>query len=156
MEDLPKKAEVLKKVEFFQALNGSELDKILSVVQRHRFSAGASIFREGDEGDRFYIILLGEVRISKFVPRAGEEALAVLKPGDFFGEMALIDGAPRSAYAIANSDATLLGIERTAFLDLLQQDKELAYSVLSAFCQTLSFRLREMNSKLQALYAFSG
>jgi CRP-like cAMP-binding protein len=67
------------------------------------------IFRNGEPGDCCYIVLNGAVRISKFLPHIGEEALAVLKPGDYFGEMALIDSSPRSAGAIANDDTDVFG-----------------------------------------------
>ena len=63
---------------------------------------GEAIFAEGDKGDRFYLILDGAVRISRMVPGMGEEALAVLKNGAYFGEMALIDDFPRSAHAIVH------------------------------------------------------
>jgi len=150
------KTEALRRVYLFQSLKNAELEQILSIARRWKFSAAEFVFREGDEGDRFYLILSGEVRISKQVPGIGEEALAVLRAGDFFGEMALIDDAPRSADAIANQDTTLLGIERKEFESLLFLNKELAYSVLWAFSRTLSQRLREMNDRVQALLAMRG
>jgi len=84
----------------------------------------------------------GEVRISKFIPNIGEEALAVLKPGDYFGEMSLIDNFPRSAHAIVNSDAELLSINKTELDKILIMDRELGYKLLWAFTKTLSKRLR--------------
>ena len=150
------KTEALRKVYLFQSLKNSELEQILSIARRWKYSNGQAVFREGDEGDRFYLILSGEVRISKQVPGIGEEALAVLKPGDFFGEMALIDDSPRSADAIANRDTTLLGIERKEFESLLFLNKDLAYSVLWAFSRTFCQRIREMNDRLQALLAMRG
>ena len=150
------KTEALRRVYLFQSLKNSELEQILSIARRWKFSDGQAVFQEGDEGDRFYLILSGEVRISKQVPGIGEEALAVLKPGDFFGEMALIDDAPRSADAIANRDTTLLGIERKEFESLLFLNKDLAYAVLWAFSRTFCQRIREMNDKLQALLAMRG
>lgn len=150
------KTEALKRVYLFQSLKNAELEQILSIAKRWKFDAGEHIFREGDEGNRFYLILSGEVRISKQVPGIGEEALAVLRPGDFFGEMALIDDAPRSADSIANQETTLLGIERKEFESLLFLNKDLAYAVLWAFSRTLCQRLREMNDRVQALLAMRG
>src|SRR5260370_15355172 len=69
--------------------------------REERFAAGASLVEEGDEGTEMYVILEGKAMISKFIPGAGEEALAILERGEFFGEMALIDGEPRSADARA-------------------------------------------------------
>jgi CRP-like cAMP-binding protein len=100
----------LKKVSLFGSLSTPELEKVGKISTMEAFARDAVIFREGDPGDRCYIITNGEVRISKFIPNIGEEALAVLKPGDYFGEMALIDKSPRSAHAIANSDVAVLAI----------------------------------------------
>ena len=82
-----------------QGLSRRELMTLATFSREKRFGAGASLFQEGDEGSEMYIILDGRVMISKFIPGAGEEALAILERGDFFGEMSLIDGEPRSADA---------------------------------------------------------
>jgi CRP/FNR family cyclic AMP-dependent transcriptional regulator len=87
------------------------------------------------------------VRISKFIPNIGEEALAVLKEGDYFGEMALIDNFPRSAHAIANTDIEVLAIDKTELDYLMNMDHELGYKLLWKFTETLSKRLRETNEK---------
>ncbi len=111
------------------------------------FARDAVIFKEGDPGDRCYVITNGDVRISKFIPNIGEEALAVLKPGDYFGEMALIDKFPRSAHAIANADVAVLAINKADLDKMLIMDRELGYKILWAFTKTLSKRLRETNEK---------
>ena len=116
----------------------------------------AVIFKEGDPGDRCYVITNGAVRISKFIPNIGEEALAVLKPGDYFGEMALIDNFPRSAHAIANTDAAVLAISKTDLDKVLIMDRELGYKLLWAFTKTLSKRLRETNEKIAGFLALTG
>jgi CRP/FNR family transcriptional regulator, cyclic AMP receptor protein len=103
---------LLKKIALFETLLEHELAKIEKICRSEAVARDSVIFKEGDAGDRCYVIVSGEVRISKFIPNIGEEALAVLKPGDTFGEMALIDNFPRSAHAIANNDSTLLSIGR--------------------------------------------
>jgi CRP-like cAMP-binding protein len=148
--------QLLKKINLFETLLEPELAKIERIGRLENAAREAVIFREGDSGDRCYIILKGEVRISKFIPNIGEEALAVLKPGDYFGEMALIDNFPRSAHAIANSDSELYSISKTELDKILILDRELGYKLLWAFTKTLSKRLRETNEKLAGFLAMSG
>jgi CRP-like cAMP-binding protein len=148
--------EFLKKVSLFGSLSTPELEKVQKISTMEAFARDAVIFREGDPGDRCYVITNGEVRISKFIPNIGEEALAVLKPGDYFGEMALIDKSPRSAHAIANSDVAVLAITKSDLDRMLIMDRELGYKILWAFTKTLSKRLREANEKLAGFLAMSG
>src|SRR5690606_10952895 len=117
---------------------------------------GAKLFSDGDPADRFYVLVRGKVRISKQIPGMGEEALAVLEPGQYFGEMALIDEAPRSADAICNSNVVVGVIEKTGFEDLLFMNKDLAYDMLWTFVRTLSGRLRESNEKMRAFLTMAG
>ncbi|MCK4584164.1 cyclic nucleotide-binding domain-containing protein, partial [candidate division WOR-3 bacterium] len=91
------KTSILKKIYLFQYLDDNELEHILNIASAKIYKEEAVIFNEGEKGDAFYVVLKGSVRISTVVPGVGEEALAVLKKGNYFGEMALIDNAPRSA-----------------------------------------------------------
>ncbi len=146
----------LKKVNLFEGLSTSELEKIEKVSRIEAFAKDAVIFKEGEPGDRCYVITNGEVRISKFIPNIGEEALAIMKPGDYFGEMALIDNFPRSAHAIANTNVAVLAISKTDLDRILIMDRELGYKLLWAFTKTLSKRLRETNEKMAGFLAMSG
>jgi len=146
----------LKKVHLFETLLEPELAKIGKICKTEQAAKDAVLFKEGDEGDRCFIILAGEVRISKFIPNIGEEALAVLKPGDYFGEMALIDNFPRSAHAIANTGVELLSLSKTELDKILIMDRELGYKLLWAFTKTLSKRLRETNEKMATFLAMTG
>jgi CRP-like cAMP-binding protein len=148
--------QLLKKINLFETLLEPELAKIEKICRSESIVKDTVIFKEGDAGDRCYIITKGEVRISKFIQNIGEEALAVLKQGDYFGEMALIDNFPRSAHAIANSDSELLSINKTELDKILILDRELGYKLLWAFTKTLSRRLRETNEKLAGFLAMSG
>jgi len=91
------------------------------------------------------------VRISRDVPGMGEEALAVLGPGQIFGEMALLDESPRSADARVHERCQLLAIPKDGFDDLLFLHKDLAYEVLWSIVRMLLSRLRETNNKLTFL-----
>jgi CRP/FNR family cyclic AMP-dependent transcriptional regulator len=146
----------LKKVNLFEGLSLGELEKIEKISRMEAFAKEAVIFKEGEPGDRCYVITNGDVRISKFIPNIGEEALAVMKPGDYFGEMALIDNFPRSAHAIANTDVAVLAISKTDLDRILIMDRELGYKLLWAFTKTLSKRLRETNEKMAGFLAMSG
>ncbi len=148
--------ELLKRINLFENLSEHELEKILKICVKHPFAKGTVIFKEGEPGDRCYIITTGAVRISKFIPNIGEEALAVLKPGDYFGEMALIDNFPRSAHAIANDDVDVFAINKTELDRLLISDRDLGYKIFWTFTRTLSKRLRETNEKLASFLAMSG
>src|SRR5204863_9308646 len=103
------------KVDLFRerGLCAGEMRLLATFSGEERFREGSMIFREGEKGDKLFIVLDGRVRISKFIPGVGEEALAVLDRGDFFGEMALIDDKPRSADATAHEqDATVRSMDR--------------------------------------------
>lgn len=98
-----------------------------------------------------YLILSGAVRISREVSGMGEEALAVLRPGNYFGEMALIDDSPRSADAKAHETSEVFVIRKEDLEDLLFVDRDLAYDLLWNFVRTLSGRLRQTNDKMTFL-----
>lgn len=98
--------------------------------------AGQTVFREGEPGDVMYYLRDGEIEI------AGENGtLATLWPGDFFGEMSMIDGSPRSATATAKSDCALVAVDRRQFLDLVRDTPDIAMHML----QVLTVRVRELN-----------
>lgn len=141
----------LAKVPFFDGLTREALALIAQVCTEESHGLGTRIFQYGDPGDKLFIIVEGKVRISREVSGMGEEALAVLGPGEVFGEMALLDESPRSADARAHERCRLLVITKDAFDDLLFLHKDLAYEVLWACVRMLGSRLREMNEKLTFL-----
>lgn len=147
--------ELLKQVVIFRDLEEPELAQIAEVCKEESFISGEFIFREGEHGNRLYLIVSGEVRISRDVPGSGEEALAVLKPGAMFGEMAIFDRSQRSTHAISNGGTTTLTISRADFEMLLDFNREMAYKVLWAVVRTLSTRLRSTNDSLRSFLAMS-
>jgi CRP-like cAMP-binding protein len=144
-------ASCLTKVSLFADLPAVYLRRIASLGVEESYPRGAPVFAEGTPGDKLYVILSGSVRISRQVPGMGEEALAILKAGDYFGEMALIDDFPRSADAIAHESCKLLVLTKESVADLLFVDRDLAYDLLWSFVRTLSARLRETNDKMTFL-----
>jgi len=148
--------DTLKTLSLFEGLTSDQLGLLAEISVDREAEAGAVLFEEGDAGDEFFVLLQGKVRISKFVPGIGEEALAILEPGSYFGEMALINDHPRSAHAICNSSVKLGVIRREPFEQLLFLHKDLAYELLWRFVRTLSDRLAGTNDKIKAFFAMSG
>ena len=143
--------ELLSRISVFSGLQPTYLRRIASLGLEEVHPANGLIFAEGTQGDKVYLILTGAVRISRNVPGMGEEALAVLRAGTYFGEMALIDEFPRSADARAHEDCRLFVIRKEDLVDLLFVDRDLAYDLLWSFVRTLSSRLRETNDKMTFL-----
>lgn len=143
--------EILAQVDMFEGLPKAHLRRLVEIGSEESYGRGHILFEEGDDGDKFFVILDGAVRISRFVPGMGEEALAVLKRGAYFGEMSLIEHAPRSAHAICHERCRLFGVARRDLEDLLFVDRDLAYEVLWNFVRTLSRRLRATNDKMTFL-----
>jgi CRP/FNR family transcriptional regulator, cyclic AMP receptor protein len=141
----------LSGIELFSGLKPVALDLVARIATEETHKRGEKIFRHGDPGEKLYLILEGKVRISREVPGMGEEALAVLGPGQLFGEMALLDESPRSADANVHETCRLLAVPRDAFDDLLFLNKDLAYEVLWSIVKMLLRRLRETNDKLTFL-----
>ena len=152
----PEEIEPLKRIQLFKELSDEQLSSIADICHKEVFKAGEKIFEEGAIGDKFYMIQRGEVRISKIIQGIGEEALVVLKEGAYFGEMALIDEAPRSATAICNTNSVLLAIDKNDFERLLHENHDLASMLLWTFVRTLSVRLRETNEKIKSFFAMTG
>lgn len=143
--------EILAQVDIFAGLPPVHLRRVVDIGVQESYKKGARIFSEGDAGDKFYLILGGAVRISRFVAGMGEEALAVLRAGAYFGEMSLIDEAPRSAAAISHEACQLFVVNRSDLEDLLFVDRDLAYELLWNLVRTLSRRLRATNDKMTFL-----
>lgn len=140
--------DILAKIDLFSGLPLVHLRQVVNIGVEEQYKKDQTIFSEGEPGDQFYLILDGAVRISRFVPGMGEEALAVLRTGAYFGEMSLIDDAPRSAAAIVHEKCRLFMVRRKDLEDLLFVDRDLAYEFLWNFVRTLSRRLRATNDKM--------
>ena len=153
------KVEETDKIRLFreQGISRKELITLAAFSKEKRFAAGASIFQEGDGGAEMYVILEGRALISKFIPGAGEEALAILERGDFFGEMSLIDGEPRSADARAYSGPlTVLALDQSTVHEVLSMDPEAALEFLQLLCRLIASRLREIDEKVISWRIMSG
>lgn len=120
-----------------------ELQQLEDAAHVRQFRAGEQIFSSGDPGDGFYVVKSGQVQISAVVGNDQTRVLATIGPGDFFGEMALLDDAPRSATARAESDTKALFLSREELLGLLEEQPRLALNLVREF----SKRMRALNRK---------
>lgn len=123
----------LREVALFEQIPSAELARIAEVTEEVVVPAGQLIFSEGDFGDALFVIADGRVRIS-----LGDRTLATLGKANYFGEMSLLDGEPRSASARAEVDSLLLRIEQKNFHNILSRHFGAALAVI----RTLSRRLR--------------
>ena len=115
---------VLKRLPFFSNLTDDHLAKLVSIAGSHSVPGDTTVFRQGDPPDGMYVVLCGSLRV--FMTADGQEAeLATLAAGDFFGEMALLDGQPRSASVQSLENCSLLLMERGHFLELLKSSSTL-------------------------------
>ena len=137
----------------FRGLDEDQLSELLQIAEMELFDEGAVVFSEGDPGERLYVVMQGQVRVSLPVMGDGEEALAILGPGETFGEMSAIDDVEkaRSASATAHSDCSLLGIAKHDFQMLLSTNHAVAYVVLRNIVRDLSAQLRATNHKVMFL-----
>lgn len=140
-----------------QRLSGLEINFLTTLSQERKLAPRELLFNEGDPGDTMYIVLDGRIMISKNIPGAGEEALAFLERGDFFGEMALIDKKPRSADARADtSGAVVLAIPGEVLAGILDFGKVSSMRLLRILCSLVAKRLRELDDKLVGWFILAG
>lgn len=141
----------IARIALFQGLSPKSLARVASIASAQRYPIGTVLFRAGDVGDRLYMITEGRVRISREVPGMGEEALTILGAGDYFGEMAVIDPAPRSADAHVHEACEVLEIRKDEMEHLMLVHRDLAYEVLWNVVRTLTARLRDTTDKVTFL-----
>ena len=138
-----------------QTLSAMEINFLATLSKEVKYGPDEYIFREGDPGDHLYVVLEGRVMIAKDIAGAGEEALAFLGRGEYFGEMALIDQKPRSAAAKAHSDgAVLLLISSQVLGGILDIQKVSSLRLLKLLCDLVAKRLREVDDKLVGWFIF--
>jgi CRP-like cAMP-binding protein len=141
--------DLLRRISLFESLGAAELSALATFLRRRRYAKGATIFFEGDPGGSLYIIQAGTVKISLNSPEGRELVLALLGPGDFFGDLALLDGDPHSADAVARDACDLVLLQRDAFLRFLADHPPAAAALLAV----LSRRLRR-NARMMQEAAF--
>lgn len=138
---------VLRNVALFSGLDDLELEKLSKVSGRKRVERGAFVVRAGESTDSLYVLLAGRAKVTNTDEDGREIILAWLGPGEFFGEMGLIDGSPRSANVVAAEACELLFLSKEAFQRCLQDNFQVAQKLM----KTLVLRLREADRKIESL-----
>lgn len=141
------KNNLLKSVSLFYDLSEKELGYISSKMITKSFEAGSLIFMENDEGKRCFFVAEGLVKITRLNKDGKEVILAMLNKGEFFGEMALLDGESRSANVIALEKTEVLTINRADFLSVLHEYPTIAIQLLKETAQ----RLRKSDMQIASL-----
>ena len=144
MAFLDKCRKLTETVDFFQGIDPMDIGKLMSYGVTKTLRENVTIFKKGDPGTEMYVILEGKVRISD-----GDTVIAELGPGDTFGEMAVLAGAPRSADAVTTEIANVFILSEEQIQRLM--GKRVAIRILLNIVATLSKRLREMDKKIAEL-----
>ncbi len=123
---------VLEAVPLFEGLSHKQLRKVADLADVARFMAGATLVKQGVVGDSFYVVLTGQAKVI-----ANKRTLNRLLPGDHFGEISLLDGGPRSASVVAETEMTLVIITQKDFLAMLAKDPEITVVLLEGMARTV-------------------
>jgi CRP-like cAMP-binding protein len=122
----------LKRVSIFSSLGGEDLAQIATITEELEVSQGQDVIREGEVDSSLFVVIDGKVRVHK-----GPHTLAELGPSEVFGELALLDPAPRNATVSATTEGRLLRIEGEAFEDLAREKHEIARGILRVLARRL-------------------
>jgi len=136
--------ELLGRVPLFAELLPAELEQVVSVAIPRTFPKGVRVFHEGDDSDACYVVRSGDLRVTREHSDGRAIALATLSSGDFFGELAMLDGGARSASVETLSDAELLALPASDMRRVIASHGEIAAKLIVA----LTRRLRETNERV--------
>jgi CRP/FNR family transcriptional regulator, cyclic AMP receptor protein len=142
--------EALLGSQLFAAMQPAELDEILKFASERRVRRGQTIFQRGDNASSMMAVLRGRVRVSTVSSEGKELTVNVINPGEIFGELALLDGKPRSNDCTAAEDTVLLVVERRHFIPFLTQNHDLALRLLAVLCD----KLRRTSMALEQIALF--
>src|SRR5687768_14771149 len=141
MATLEPLTETIRGIPIFSALSREDVAKVLGKLEEISFGAGEKIFSQGDQGDAFYLIQTGTVQVVVESGAGNSEVIAVLGPRDWFGEMALLSGEPRSATIQSITETRLWRLRREEWDELIEKHP----TWLLQFCATLSKRLSHLD-----------
>lgn len=134
--------ELLRRVSLFEGLDDKGLAALEKLLKLRQFPAESVIVSQADTGDALFVLVRGRVKVVLYGEKGREVILSTFRPGEFFGEMALLDGQPRSANVIAIEDSALYVLERTVFARWLAENPRVALNILAE----LSRRLRRADA----------
>jgi CRP-like cAMP-binding protein len=139
--------ELLRSVPIFSELTEADFQSLAKVANRRRYPKDSVVFFENEQGDFFFMILDGRIKVTILGDDGREVILSLLGAGDFFGEMALLDNEPRSATAIAVEDTELLSLHRNDFQNVLSDNRSITVGLI----KVLTARLRRANHQISTL-----
>jgi len=139
--------ELLRRVPLFAALTPSQSASIADAIVKQRFKRGEIVVEQGKKSNALYIILTGRARVMNSDSRGREVILATLKPGDYIGEMSLIDDEPHSATVRTDIQTDVLLLGREAFSRCLPENSSMAYNIMRGLVK----RLRHADRKIESL-----
>lgn len=139
--------ELLRRVAIFEHLEERALVDLHRRMAVRHWHGGSIIMGQNEPGDALCVLVQGRARVALFGENGREMILAVLQPGDFFGEMSLFDGKPRSANVLADEDSVLLVLDRASFLEHLKEHPETAIRLL----REMAAKLRRANDTINNL-----
>ncbi len=131
----------------FASMSRSELVNVLSKGERSRYQKGETVCLEDEPGEDFYLVMRGKVKISLLSKEGKEVIVSTRREGEFFGEMAIIEGKTRSASVAALEETEMIGFGKTPFMELIHQHPVIALKLLQSLCA----RLREADVKIRTL-----
>jgi CRP-like cAMP-binding protein len=146
MSQSPEIRDTLRNAVLFKEFNDTELDEFLGLLDPISFKAGETIVRQDDVGDSMYLLVRGRAQVTHHKDGCKIE-LAILQPGDFFGEIALVDHGPRSADVVTVDDCLLLQISQASISALAGVYPSAAFKFLIAIGRTMVDRLRQSNRR---------
>jgi CRP-like cAMP-binding protein len=135
---------IIERNSLFRGLPSATLTRIAALATRRHYVEGAVIFMRGDPGDSLCGVVTGRVRIGSSGPGGKEVFLNIMEPGDAFGEIALLDGSPRTASATAMARTELMIIQRDAFFALLGTQPQLATHLIQLLCKRVRWTAEQM------------
>lgn len=147
-------AQQLAYMPLFSRLPADILNRLAETAEERTLPPGGLIFEEGHEGDAVYFVIKGQVLIRRLMdgPAGAQKVLAVISPGEFFGEMALFDNGQRSAGAVAHTEASIVKVDSGRFRELLAGDPKVAMPLYRTLVTTLVGRLRQTTREMLAVF----
>ena len=141
----------LLSIPLFNSLGKKDLEILTNVIHNRSYIAGEYIFYQGDPGIGLYIIRDGEVTVQRNDEKENINSLATFKKGDFFGELALVDGEKRSASAIAKTDVRLAVIFKPDLDEFIEKYPKKGIKILQGISHIIAVRLRHLNEEYYVL-----
>ncbi|MBE0574460.1 MAG: cyclic nucleotide-binding domain-containing protein [Desulfuromonadales bacterium] len=145
----------IKNSSMLQGFSDEDLSKLAVYCEIREMGEGTTVFIENMPGESLFLVKKGTIRISKMFAEGDEKTLVVLGPEDIFGEMAVIDGLPRSATARVAENAELISIKKKDLERLSQDDAALALKLITNVVRVFSKRVREANEEYRDMLIWS-